>query len=134
MVHNGLSFIASQLRMTRTSLLECIRMDYVRTARAKGQKEGVVICRHALRNALMPVVTMVGMNFGVLLGGTVTMEAVFTLNGVGTLILTSIRSKDIPVVIGAIVILAVCYTLVMLVVDILYGFIDPQIKARYLKR
>ena len=112
------SFIASQLRMTRTSLLECIRMDYVRTARAKGQKEGVVI----------------GMNFGVLLGGTVTMEAVFTLNGVGTLILTSIRSKDIPVVIGAIVILAVCYTLVMLVVDILYGFIDPQIKARYLKR
>ena len=72
--------------------------------------------------------------FGVLLGGTVTMEAVFTLNGVGTLILTSIRSKDIPVVIGAIVILAVCYTLVMLVVDILYGFIDPQIKARYLKR
>ena len=77
---------------------------------------------------------MVGMNFGVLLGGTVTMEAVFTLNGVGTLILTSIRSKDIPVVIGAIVILAVCYTLVMLVVDILYGFIDPQIKARYLKR
>lgn len=83
------SFIASQLRMTRTSLLECIRMDYVRTARAKGQKEGVVICRHALRNALMPVVTMVGMNFGVLLGGTVTMEAVFTLNGVGTLILTS---------------------------------------------
>ena len=90
------SFIASQLRMTRTSLLECIRMDYVRTARAKGQKEGVVICRHALRNALMPVVTMVGMNFGVLLGGTVTMEAVFTLNGVGTLILTSIRSKDIP--------------------------------------
>ena len=128
------SFIASQLRMTRTSLLECIRMDYVRTARAKGQKEGVVICRHALRNALMPVVTMVGMNFGVLLGGTVTMEAVFTLNGVGTLILTSIRSKDIPVVIGAIVILAVCYTLVMLVVDILYGFIDPQIKARYLKR
>ena len=109
-------------------------MDYVRTARAKGQKEGVVICRHALRNALMPLVTMVGMNFGVLLGGTVTMEAVFTLNGVGTLILTSIRSKDIPVVIGAIVILAVCYTLVMLVVDILYGFIDPQIKARYLMR
>ncbi len=86
----------------------------------------MVICRHALRNALMPVVTMVGMNFGVLLGGTVTMEAVFTLNGVGTLVrLTLIRSKDIPVVIGAIVILAVCYTLVMLVVDILYGFIDP---------
>ena len=120
--------------MTRTSLLESIRMDYVRTARAKGQKEGVVIYRHALRNALMPVVTMAGMNFGTLLGGTVTVETVFTLNGVGTLILTSIRSKDVPVVVGAIVILAICYTLVMLVVDILYGFIDPQVKARYLKK
>ena len=127
------SFIASQLRMTRTSLLESIRMDYVRTARAKGQKESIVICRHALRNALMPVVTMAGMNFGTLLGGTVTVETVFTLNGVGTLILTSIRSKDVPVVVGAIVILAICYTLVMLVVDILYGFIDPQVKARYVK-
>ena len=128
------SFIASQLRMTRTSLLECIRMDYVRTARAKGQKESIVIYRHALRNALMPVVTMAGMNFGALPGGTVTVETVFTLNGVGTLILTSIRSKDIPVILGAIVILAICYTLVMLVVDILYGFIDPQIKARYVKK
>ncbi len=127
-------FVASQLRMTRTSLLESIRMDYVRTARAKGQKESIVIFRHALRNALMPVITIVGMNFGTMLGGTVTIETVFTLNGVGTLLLTSIRSKDVPVVVGCIVILAVCYTLVMLVVDILYGFIDPQIKARYLKR
>ena len=109
-------------------------LPWFTTACTKGLTKGQAISRHALRNALMPVVTMVGMNFGVLLGGTVTMEAVFTLNGVGTLILTSIRSKDIPVVIGAIVILAVCYTLVMLVVDILYGFIDPQIKARYLKR
>ena len=117
-----------------TSMVEVLGQDYIRTARAKGLSGGMVILRHGLRNALMPVVTMVGMNFGVLLGGTVTMEAVFTLNGVGTLILTSIRSKDIPVVIGAIVILAVCYTLVMLVVDILYGFIYPQIKARYLKR
>ena len=128
------AFIASQLRMTRTSLLESIRMDYVRTARAKGQKEGIVIFRHALRNALMPVVTNAGINFGTLLGGTVTVETVFTLNGVGTLILTSIRSKDVPVVVGAIVILAICYTLVMLVVDLLYGFIDPQIKARYVKK
>ena len=121
-------------RLTKTSMLDSLNQDYIRTARAKGVPGWKVIFKHALRNALMPVVTMVGMNFGVLLGGTVTMEAVFTLNGVGTLILTSIRSKDIPVVIGAIVILAVCYTLVMLVVDILYGFIDPQIKARYLKR
>lgn len=127
------SFIAGQLRMTRTSMLEAIRMDYIRTARAKGQKESIVIYRHALRNALMPVVTIMGMNFGVMLGGTVTIETVFTLNGIGTLLLTAIRSKDIPIVTGCIVILAICYTLVMLVVDILYAFIDPQVKARYLK-
>lgn len=127
-------FVASQLRMTRTSMLECIRMDYIRTARAKGQKERIVIYRHALRNALLPVITIMGMNFGAMLGGTVTVETVFTLNGVGTLLLASIRSKDIPVVVGAIVIIAVCYTLVMLVVDIAYAFIDPQIKARYLKK
>lgn len=107
---------------------------YIRTARAKGQKERIVIYRHALRNALLPVITIMGMNFGAMLGGTVTVETVFTLNGVGTLLLASIRSKDIPVVVGAIVIIAVCYTLVMLVVDIAYAFIDPQIKARYLKK
>ena len=132
MVHNGL--LLHSIPASHDAHLTVGMHTHGLCPHRKGQKEGVVICRHALRNALMPVVTMVGMNFGVLLGGTVTMEAVFTLNGVGTLILTSIRSKDIPVVIGAIVILAVCYTLVMLVVDILYGFIDPQIKARYLKR
>ena len=109
-------------------------MDYIRTARAKGQKERIVIYRHALRNALLPVITIMGMNFGAMLGGTVTVETVFTLNGVGTLLLASIRSKDIPVDVGAIVIFAVCSTLVMLVVDIAYAFIDPQIKARYLKK
>ena len=82
-------FVASQLRMTRTSMLECIRMDYIRTARAKGQKERIVIYRHALRNALLPVITIMGMNFGAMLGGTVTVETVFTLNGVGTLLLAS---------------------------------------------
>lgn len=127
-------FVASQLRMTRTSMLECIRMDYIRTARSKGQKERIVIYKHALKNALLPVITIMGMNFGAMLGGTVTVETVFTLNGVGTLLLTAIRSKDIPVVVGTIVIIAVCYTLVMLVVDIAYAFIDPQIKARYLKK
>ena len=99
-------FVASQLRMTRTSMLECIRMDYIRTARAKGQKERIVIYRHALRNALLPVITIMGMNFGAMLGGTVKVETVFTLHGVGTLLLASIRSKDIPVVVGAIVIIA----------------------------
>jgi peptide/nickel transport system permease protein len=127
-------FIASMLRMTRTSMLEAIRMDYIRTARAKGQLERVVITRHALRNALLPVVTILGMEFGALLGGTVTIETVFSLPGVGSLIIEAIRMKDIPVVVGATVTLATCFTLIMLFVDILYAFIDPRIKARYMKR
>jgi len=128
------SFGASMLRMTRTSMLESIRMDYIRTARAKGQKERIVITRHALRNALLPVVTILGMSFGTLLGGTVTIETVFSIPGVGSLIIEAIRMKDIPVVVGATVTLATCFTLLMLLVDILYAFIDPRIKARYLKR
>ena len=127
-------FIASMLRMTRTSMLEAIRMDYIRTARAKGQREFVVITRHALRNALLPVVTILGMDFGALLGGTVTIETVFSIPGVGSLIIEAIRMKDIPVVVGATVTLATCFTLLMLLVDILYAFIDPRIKARYLAK
>jgi peptide/nickel transport system permease protein len=128
------SFAASTLRMTRTSMLESIRMDYIRTARAKGQKESVIIVRHALRNALLPIVTIAGMSFGTLLGGTVTIESVFSIPGVGSLVIEAIRMKDIPVVVGATVTLATCFTLLMLCVDILYAFIDPRIKARYVKR
>ncbi|GHS93730.1 peptide ABC transporter permease [Synergistales bacterium] len=127
------AFGASMLRMTRTSMLESIRMDYIRTARAKGQTERIVILRHALRNALLPVVTILGMSFGGLLGGTVTIETVFSIPGVGSLIIEAIRMKDIPVVVGATVTLATCFTLLMLLVDILYAFIDPRIKARYLR-
>ncbi len=128
------SFAAQTLRMTRTSMLESIRMDYIRTARAKGQKERIVITRHALRNALLPVVTVMGMSFGTLLGGTVTIESVFSIPGVGWLTIEAIRTKDIPIVVGATVTLATCFTLLMLLVDILYAFIDPRIKARYIKR
>ena len=127
-------FIASQLRMTRTSMLEAIRMDYIRTARAKGQTERKVIMRHALRNALLPVVTILGINFGSLLGGTVTVETVFSLPGIGSLIIDSIRMKDVPLVLGATVTLSTCFTILMVLVDILYAFIDPRIKARYVKR
>jgi peptide/nickel transport system permease protein len=127
------SFGASMLRMTRTSMLESIRMDYIRTARAKGQTERLVILRHALRNALLPVVTILGMSFGGLLGGTVTIETVFSIPGVGSLIIEAIRMKDVPVVVGATVTLATCFTLLMLVVDILYAFIDPRIRARYVR-
>lgn len=127
------AYAALQMRMTRTSMLEAIRTDYVRTARAKGQKESIVIYKHALRNALLPVVTMVGTDFGMLLGGTVTVEAVFSLPGIGSLIIDAIRMKDIPLVVGCIVILVTCFTIIMLIVDILYAFIDPRIKARYTK-
>lgn len=124
-------FTASQLRMTRTSMLEVIRMDYIRTARAKGQKESKVITVHALRNALLPVVTLIGIEFGALLGGTVTIETIFTLPGVGSLIIESIRMKDIPVVIGSTIMLVIGFSIIMIVVDVLYAYIDPRIKSRY---
>ena len=127
-------FMASQLRMTRTSMLEVIRADYIRTARAKGQKESKIILRHALRNALLPVVTILGINFGALLGGTVTIETVFTLPGVGTLIIEAIRSKDVPVITGATVMLACFVAVLMLIVDVLYAYIDPRIKSRYTRK
>lgn len=127
-------FIASQLRMTRTSMLEVIRMDYIRTARAKGQKESKIISIHALRNALLPVVTILGIEFGALLGGTVTIETVFSLPGVGSLIIESIRMKDIPVVTGATIMLVIGFSILMIIVDVLYAYIDPRIKSRYVRK
>ena len=127
----ALPVIASMLRLTRTTMLETIRSDYVRTARAKGQVERIVVFKHALKNALLPVITSAGMEFGGLLGGVVTIETVFSINGVGSLVLTGIQMKDVPLVTGAALILASLYMLVMLLVDILYALIDPRIRARY---
>ncbi|MDR1439802.1 MAG: ABC transporter permease [Clostridiales bacterium] len=125
---------ASIMRLTRTTMLETIRQDYIRTARAKGQTERKVIFRHALKNALLPVVTVIGMDFGWLLGGAVVIEQVFSINGVGKLIIESIRMKDVPQVTGCAVFLAFFFMLAMLAVDILYAHIDPRIKARYQRR
>ena len=122
---------AGLLRMTRTTMLETQRQDYVRTARAKGQTERKVIFGHALKNALLPVVTVAGMEFGWLLGGAVVIETVFSINGVGKLIIDSIRMKDVPQVTGCALFLAFFFMLVMLLVDILYAYIDPRIRARY---
>ncbi|WP_027363935.1 ABC transporter permease [Desulfotruncus alcoholivorax] len=124
---------ASLLRLTRTTMLETIRQDYVRTARAKGQTEKKVIFHHALKNALLPVVTVAGLEFGGLLGGVVTIETVFSINGVGTLIIDAIRMKDVPQVTGCAIFLAFLFMMVMLIVDILYAYIDPRIRARYQK-
>ena len=122
---------AVMMRITRTTILETIRKDYIRTARAKGTPERKVIFRHALKNALLPIIATAGSEFGVLLGGVVTTEAIFSLDGTGSLILTSIRAKDIPQVTACAIILAFFYMIIMLLVDILYAYIDPRVKARY---
>jgi peptide/nickel transport system permease protein len=124
---------ASLLRLTRSTMLETIRQDYIRTARAKGATEGRVIFRHALKNALLPLITSVGMSFGGLLGGTVLIESVFSFPGLGSRMLEAIRDKDIPMVTGCTVFLAVLFCLIMLVVDLLYAYVDPRVKAQYSK-
>lgn len=118
-------------RMTRSSMLEVIRQDYIRTARAKGVNESAVINQHALKNALIPVVTVIGLQFGALLGGAVLTETVFSWPGVGRMMVDAIRQKDAPTVLGTVVFLATTFSLVNLLVDLLYGFIDPRIKSQY---
>jgi peptide/nickel transport system permease protein len=127
----GTSSTALITRMTRSSMLEVIRQDYIRTARSKGLDERVVITRHALKNALIPVITVVGLQFGFLLGGAVLTETVFAWPGVGRLMVDAIRQKDFPMVQAGVLILALAFSLVNLMVDILYAFIDPRIKAQY---
>ncbi|MGI5966722.1 MULTISPECIES: ABC transporter permease [Anaerotruncus] len=127
----ALPFIASIMRMTRSTMLETIRQDYIRTARSKGAEEKVVIWKHALRNALLPIITMLGTNLSILLGGTMIVETVFSMPGLGTLIVTSIRSKDIPQIMAAILFLSIMSCVIMLIVDLVYAYVDPRIKARY---
>ncbi len=125
---------AEILRLTRTTMLETIRQDYIRTARAKGAPETSIVFKHALKNALLPVVTVIGMDFGTLLGGTVIVEAVFSIPGIGSLILTAINMKDIPQVMAGVIFLAILYCIIMVLIDIVYAFLDPRIKARYVKQ
>lgn len=127
----SLPIAAEVLRMTRSTMLETIRQDYIRTARSKGASERTVIWRHALKNALLPVVTVIGSEFGGLLGGTILIESVFALPGLGSLVVNSIRTKDVPQVMAATLFIAFIFCVVLLFVDILYAFIDPRIKARY---
>jgi len=124
----GLLLAAVTARMVRASLLEVLGQDYVRTARAKGLAERVVVYRHALRNALIPVVTVAGMDFGWLLGGTVVVESVFRLPGMGRFIINAILARDYPVVQAGVLYLAVIFMLVNLTVDVLYGYLDPRIR------
>ena len=122
---------AVQTRMTRSSMLEVIRQDYIRTARAKGLDEKTVIRKHALRNALIPVVTVIGLQVGQLLVGAVLTETVFSYPGIGTIMVDAIQRKDTPQILASVVFVALVFALVNLAVDILYAFIDPRIKAQY---
>ncbi|MDR1271624.1 MAG: ABC transporter permease [Clostridiales Family XIII bacterium] len=122
---------AGLLRLTRTTMLETIRQDYIRTARAKGASETKVIWKHALKNALLPVITVAGMEFGALLGGTVIAEAVFSIPGVGMMLLTAIRMKDVPLVMASVIFLALLFCFIMLLIDLAHAFVDPRVKAMY---
>lgn len=115
-------------RMTRSSMLESLRQDYIRTARAKGLAERVVVYRHALRNALIPVVTVIGLQFGALFGGAILTETTFAWPGIGRLLVSAITARDYPVIQGVVLLFAVTFVVVNLVVDLLYGYIDPRIK------
>jgi len=127
----GTGSAAMVMRMTRSSMLEVIRQDYIRTARAKGQKESVIIWNHALRNALIPVVTAVGLDFGFLLGGAVLTETIYALPGIGRFMVEAIQSRDTPIIHGGVLFLALVFSLVNLLVDILYAYIDPRVKSQY---
>jgi ABC-type dipeptide/oligopeptide/nickel transport system permease component len=113
--------------MTRSSMLEVLQMDYIKTARAKGQKEFKVVFKHALKNALMPTITIVGLQFGYLLGGAVLVETVFSWPGLGWLLVDAIFAKDYPVVQAGVVIFSVSFVFVNLAVDLLYSYVNPRI-------
>lgn len=126
----GARSIANITRMTRATMLEVMAQDYIRTVRAKGASEMCVIMKHALRNAMIPVVTVAGVNFGHLMGGAVLIETVFAMPGLGTLMVTGIRTADIPIVMGTAIVIAAMFSLINLVVDIIYTFLDPQLKSQ----
>lgn len=127
----GTGCMANITRTTRSSMLEVIRQDYIRTAKAKGVSRKKVINKHALKNALIPVVTVIGLQFGALLGGAVLTEAVFAWPGLGTFLVNSIKAKDTPSVLGCVIIFSICFSIVNLCVDLIYAFIDPRIKSKY---
>lgn len=124
----GIYSMALISRMMRSSMLEVIRQDYMRTARSKGQGAKITILKHGLRNAFIPVITVVGIQFGSLLGGAVLTETVFEINGIGTLLVDAINRSDYPVVQATVLVFAVLYTLVNLLVDITYSILDPRIE------
>lgn len=127
----GVTSIGSIARQTRSQMLESLHSDYIVTARSKGVSERDIRYRHALPNAIIPIITSLGNHFGMALGGTVAVEMVFTFPGVGLYILEAINTRDYPVVRGCVVMLAMIFSIVMLIVDLIYAYVDPRIKAKY---
>lgn len=132
-INIGSTSASTIMRMTRSSMLEVLRQDYIRTARAKGQKESIVIWSHALANAMVPIVTVIGIAFGHLLGGAILTESIFNIPGLGKLMIDAIKARNYPVVQGGVLVSAFIFCSVNLATDILYAFLDPRIKAEYKK-
>ena len=130
-ITSSMAGMATITRMTRSSMLEVICQDYIVTARAKGLTERVIIVKHALKNALIPIITMLGIQLGVMLGGAVLTETVFSINGLGKYMVDGIKNRDYPVVQGGVLLLALVFSCVNLVVDIIYAYVDPRIKSQY---
>ena len=130
-IANSVGGIAGIARQTRSSILETIRSDYVTTARSKGLKENEVVMKHILPNALIPIITVAGQSFAGVFGGSLIIETVFSINGLGLYMMSGITSRDYPVVQGCVVLLGIIFSLCMLLVDIAYAFVDPRIKAQY---
>jgi peptide/nickel transport system permease protein len=126
----GKAFSAIIMRLTRTLMLEVLRQDYIRTARAKGLAVGTIVTRHALRNALIPVVTLVGLQAPVLFGGAVILEQIFVIPGMGLLLLEAVSSRDYPVITGVFLIIGVSVVMINLLVDLSYGWLDPRVRSR----
>lgn len=130
-VANAFPGIATQARQTRSSMLEVIRSDYITTARAKGMSELRILLKHALPNALLPVITIIGNGMGMMLAGAVVIEMIFAIPGVGWYLVGGINNRDYAVVQSSVIFLAIAFTLVMLLVDLAYAFIDPRIRAKF---
>ncbi len=126
----GTALSAITMRMTRTMMLEVMRQDYIRTAWAKGLPERLVVVRHAMRNALIPVVTLVGLQAPLLIGGAVIIEQIFVIPGMGMLLLEAVNQRDYPVITGVFLVVGVAVMLINLLVDLSYGFLDPRVRQR----
>lgn len=127
----GFSSMASIARTTRSSMLEVIRQDYIRTARAKGVPKNVITVKHALRNAMIPTITIAGLQLGAMLGGSVLTETVFSWPGIGRFMVTSVNQRDLPVVLGCTLVYTVTFSIVNFMVDMIYAVIDPRVKSQY---